>query len=305
MVSMVISKSLIEKIRKIIDKNYNKLTISVLGSSVFNKEELEKLKDQGIDITNKDSFLEMVYQHNFLNPPGTEPSPTSVDGMREQQNVPGVKPEGEAHEYTIESLNMSVKQYTEKLKLEMMTRIEGIIRQTNDEYKMNALQNLDRPEEADQEIKEVSVSKLRQKLLDASGDGTRDWQRVAVTEIGNAIGIGSVDRIVSQNKDKNLNDVYVFRIIVGDDKTCKWCRKFYNDTENIPKLYKLSALLSNGTNYGKKTEDWRPIISCTHPNSRTSGPIELPPGWAILPGGKLKYIGLSKWSEYLKTKLEN
>lgn len=297
---MVLSQETIQKIRKIIDKHYNRLIISVLGSTVFTQEEIKQLKDQGIDVTNKESMMELIYNHNYLNPALEEGGPTSVEDMKQQQRVPGIKPVGEAHDYSIDSLNDGTKQYIEKLKMEVSTRIEGIIRQNNDEYKMDALQNLDRTELADELVKESSLGKVKQKLRDTAKDANRDWQRVAITEMGNAIGIGSVDRIVSQNRDKELKEVYVYRIPVNDDKTCKYCRRFYNDDKTGSyKIYRLSTLLANGTNYGKKTEAWKPVIGSTHPNSRTSQIIEIPPGWAIKAGGGLTFIGLDKWQDYI------
>lgn len=299
---MVISEETIKKIRKIIDKHYNKLIISVLGNTVFSAEEKRILESQGIDISNKDSLMELVYNHNYLNHALEPGGPTSVEDMKQQQRAPGAKPVGEAHDYSIVSLNESTKQYIEKLKMEVSSRIEGFIRQNNDEYKMNALQNLDRTEFADQLVKESSLGKVKQKLRDSAKDANRDWQRVAITEMGNAIGIGSVDRIVTENREKDLKEVYVYRIPVNDEKTCKYCRRFYNSDKTGYKIYRLSTLLANGTNYGKKTDSWRPVIGSTHPNSRTSQIIEIPPGWAIN-GGRLTYIGLDKWDEYIRENL--
>lgn len=300
---MVTNKETLEKIRKIIDKHYKRLTISVLGPSVFTNEELIELEELGVDINNPDSFIELVYNHNFLNPALETDKPTSVEDMKIQQKMPGVVPKGQAHDYTIESLNDKTKQLIDKLKSNVQTTVEGIVYQNNDDYKRNALQNLDRSFEADQLIKESSIAKVKQKLRDTAKDANRDWQRVALTEMGNAIGAASVDRIVSLNTSKNLEEVYVYRIPVNDEKTCKYCRRFYNDEDGSPKLYKLSTLLANGTNYGKKTDQWQPVSGSTHPNSRTSQVIELPPGWKVQSNGTMTYIGMEKWPEYIQNKL--
>lgn len=300
---MVTDKDTLEKIRKIIDKHYKRLTVSVLGRSAFTANELRELESQGVDIDNPDSFIELVYNHNFLNPALESDKPTSVEDMKSQQSMPGVIPKGEAHDYTVESLNDKTKQLIDKLKSNVQTNIEGIIYQNNDDYKRNALQNLDRAFQADELIKESSLGKVKQKLRDTAKDANRDWQRVALTEMGNAIGAASVDRIVSLNVDKDLTEVYVYRIPVNDEKTCKYCRRFYNADDGSQKIYKLSTLLANGTNYGKKTDQWQPVTGSTHPNSRTSQVIEIPPGWAIEAGGKLTYIGLDKWKDYIQNNL--
>jgi hypothetical protein len=302
---MVTSKSTIEIIRKIIQKHYSRLVVSVLGRDALTESELKELEAQGIDTTNPDSLMSLVYYHNFINHPIDEVTPTSVEDMKAQQSVQGLKPVGEAHEYTVDNINDKTKQLIEKMKLDVMTRVEGIIRDNNDSYKMDALQNVDRTDIMDELTKESTLGKLKQKLKDTSGDGNRDWTRIAVTEMSNAIGIASVDRIVSDNLGADLDDVYVFRITVKDAKTCKWCRRFYNDSDGSPKLYKLSTLLDNGSNYGKKTDGWLPVIGATHPNERCSQMIELKPGYALKHDGSVTYIGLDKWKKYIFDKLQN
>lgn len=301
---MVTSKATIEEIRQIIQKHYARLVVSVLGRDALTEKELKELEAQGVDTKNQDSLMSLVYYHNFINHPIDEISPTSVEDMKSQQSVSGLKPKGEAHDYTVENLNDKTKQLIDKLKTDVTTRIEGIIRENNDAYKMDALQNIDRTDLMDDLMKESTIGKLKQKLRDTSGDGTRDWTRIAVTEMSNAIGIASVDRIVSDNVDSDLGDIYVFRITVKDAKTCKWCRRFYDDKDGSPKLYRLSTLLDNGSNYGKKTDSWMPVIGATHPNERCSQMVELKPGFKLLSDGSVTYIGLAKWQEYLLEKLQ-
>lgn len=302
---MVTNKTTLEVIKEIIQKHYKRLAISVLGRDSLSEKELKELEEQGIDTSNKDSLLTMVYHHNFINHPIDEITPTSIEDMKAQQSVAGLTPQGESHEYTIENLNGKTKQLIDKLKTDVSTRIEGIIRENNDSYKMDALQNLDRTDIVDQLTKESTLGTLKQKLRDTSGDANRDWTRIAVTETSNAIGIASVDRIVSDNVGKDLEEVYVFRITVKDAKTCKWCRRFYDDSDGSAKLYKLTTLLDNGSNYGKKTDAWMPVIGATHPNERCSQMIELKPGFKLVPGGSVTYMGLADWKNYIFEKVQS
>lgn len=301
---MVVSKETIEKIRKIIEKHHARLTISVLGRSVFSPKELKEMEVAGIDTSNKDSLLAMCYFHNFINNPLRNDAPSSVEDMRVQQSQHGIKPAGEAHDYTVDNLNDKAKQLIDKMRAAVTTRIEGFIRDNNDEYKMNALQNLDRSDAMDELVKESSIGKIKQKLRDSAKDANRDWERVAITEMSNAIGIGSVDRIVTDNRTADLDDVYVYRITVGDALTCKYCRKFYGEAGSPPKLYRLSTILSNGSNYGLKPDAWKPVAGATHPNERCSQIIELKPGFKLNPGGSVTYIGLAKWADYVYQTLE-
>lgn len=300
---MVTSKETMEKIREIIQKHFARLVISVLGQDGLTAKEKKELEDLGVDTSNMDSLLTLVYNHNFINHPVDEVTPTTIEGMKSQQ-IDGLVPKGRAHEYTIENINDKMKQLINKMKVDTTTKIENIIRENNDSYKMNALQNLDRTSDLDDLMKESTLGKLKQTLRDTSGDGTRDWTRIAITELSNAIGIASTDRIVSDNVGNDLNEVYAFRITVKDAKTCKWCRRFYDDKDGSPKVYPVSTLLSNGSNYGKKTDAWLPVVGATHPNERCSQMLELKPGFKLLQDGSVTYIGLDAWKEYIHEKVQ-
>jgi hypothetical protein len=299
---MMISKKALDKIRKIIDKNYKALLINVVGTRVFSDDELRRLKDLGLDVEDKDSLLSLVYYNNVLNDLISTTGPTSIDDMLAQQKG---KPTGEGHEAAEEHINQNFVQAVEKLKTSTQASMEGIIRDYNLTYRNNALQNLERPEEMDKLVMQSSVGGLKQSLRDYSGDATRDWNRVAVTETANAMGIGSVDRVVMQNRDKDLEEVYVFRIPVNDAALCKFCRKFYLDADGSPAVYRMSTLLNNGTNYGRKPADWKPVAGATHPNDRESGVLELRPGWKVVAEGRLEFIGVPAWKEYIKKKLRD
>lgn len=300
---MVSSKETIEKIKEIIEKYHNALMITALGTSAIKPSELKMLEEAGIDVSKKASMMALAYHHNMLNRDGDPTAPTSVEDMQDQQSAPGVRHEGEAHEYAVEHSEENVKNLITKMKQDVSARIEGIIRDNNQSYKMNALQNLDRTDAADEMVKEATLSQLKRNLRATSSDANRDWSRVVSTEISNIIGIGSTDRIVTDNREKDLDDVYVYRIVKNDAALCKYCRKFYLDSDGSPKVYKLSTLLANGSNYGKKAADWTSVIGATHPRERCSQVLELKPGWEVLPGGKPNFIGREKWEEYIFNKV--
>lgn len=301
---MVTSKATLEKIKKIIEKNYKTITISMLGKKVFTPSEIKQLKDFGIDTDAKDSYLEMVYYHNYLNSIDDPNKPNSLEELKAQQSREEILPKGEAHDYAIETLNENAKQLIEKLEADFTTKVSNIIRANNDNYKANALQNLDRSDSADELVKEATLPKVKREINELRDSAVSDWKRVTLTEMNNAIGAGSVDRIVVQNPEKDLNDIFVYRIPVNDAKTCIFCKKFYLDpNDGTYKIYKLSQLLNNGSNYGKKQNAWLPVIGSTHPNTRTSQIIELRPGWKLVSGGAQTFIGLEEWQKYIAEKL--
>ena len=76
-----------------------------------------------------------------------------------------------------------------------------------------------------------------------------------------------------------------------DGALCDYCRKFYLEPDGVtPKVYKMSELVANGSNYGRKAAEWTPTLGATHPNERCEL-VELPDGWGFEPGSnRASYI---------------
>ena len=293
----MISKDILQKIKSIIENNYNALLVGILGEEVLTEEELQALKDEGIDIE-PERLLESIYYHNILNQPTDPHQPTTLEAAKEQQVL---KPEKAHHKQAEEHINESFRVSLDKLKADTQQNFESILREynlleRNKELAGEAIRDI---------VPENNVSRIKQKLRDASGDGTRDFSRIAVTETANAIGLGSVDRIIEIVGDTDLDEVHVYRISVMDTATCRFCKHFYNDEDGSPAVYRLSTLLSNGTNYGLRSQEWKPVVTSTHPNDRETGCIQLRKGWKVLPGGSVEFIGNTKWHEYIAKKVRS
>lgn len=302
---MVIKKKTISKIKDIIKAHHNLLLISVLGKDGMSAALLKQLKDMKLDVDKFDSgesLLKLAYNHNLHNEDGDTRAPKTVSEAQKQQG--NGTHTGDAHTSAIEHLDSNIEQLVEKQAFDVLSRVEGIIRDNNNEYRFDALQNLDRTEALDTVIKKNSMGQLKQNLRNSSKDAARNWSRIAATEVSNAVGIGSIDRIVVDNRHKNSGDVFVYRVNPNDAATCKYCRKFYIDKDQSPKVYRLSTLLGNGSNYGKKAVNWNPTALATHPNCRDSQVLELRPGFQLMPGGKVQFIGLEEWREYIEKKVQ-
>jgi len=275
---MNLSKELLAKIKKIIEKNHTFLTLSVLGKSSFTKEEIEEFKKlTGKEPNNEKSLLEYVYLSNFADNP--------VKNLSELDSIKTPRKD------TILQSDEVIKTLIAKLSQDMSQKILNSLIDVTRTY---------RNEDFTEALKNKSFSEIKQRFKDISEDGNRDWGRVVATEMSNLIGYGSVDKILKDGGDPE--ETYVFRKIVGDIKTCRWCRKFYG--ENTPKVYKLSTLLANGSNYGKLKEDWQAVVGATHPNTRTSQIIEIPVGYIPNSSGTLTFVGKEKFLEFIEENLE-
>ena len=294
----MIDKTTLKKIKDIIDLNYNALLLSVVGPEVLTEGDLQTLRDAGYSVEDAGSLLSTVYYHNVLNSLTDKHQPTTIEAAKEQQVL---KPERPKHLQAEQHLNEGFAQAVERLKADVQQHTDAILREYNlSERHGEAAGGL-----IEQAIKESSTVKTKQLLRDMAEDADRNWSRVAITETSNAIGLGSVDRVLEMSGDTPADEVYVYRLAVEDAATCSACKRFYLDPDGSPAVYRLSTLLGNGTNYGLKTQAWKPVAGASHPNERCSGVVELRRGWRVLPGGEVEFIGNTAWAPYILKKLRS
>lgn len=110
-------------------------------------------------------------------------------------------------------------------------------------------------------------NKVVQQLRDTTGDMNRDWDRVAHTEMWSAKCRGEAEAIMSGesplSKDKGDTLVYVRPA----HNACAKCKALYMESNGLtPKVFTMTQLLNNGSNYGKKQADWLPTVPPLHPN---------------------------------------
>jgi hypothetical protein len=297
---MIIPESKMRLIKEAIEKHYATLLIQLLGKKDLSRDTLAKLKKQGLNVRNIESLLARVYHHTYLNEHAS--GPKSLGEMETQQEFRDA-PKSHASKFSVEQLNQNLLHLIDKQRAEMVSRIDGMLRDENHRFKF---QFQAAPKgELDRLLKEKTLHQIKQRLTQCTEDGNRNWERVVHTEVSNAVGMGSADRILKDNEEKPAHDVFVYRIITPDEATCRWCKRFYMDSDGSPRVYRLSELLANGSNYGKPTRDWRPGIAATHPNERCSAIIELPPGWKVLVGGQQTFMGHKGWDSYIAEKLSS
>ena len=117
----------------------------------------------------------------------------------------------------------------------------------------------------DGEIKDRHT--IAQILRESSKEWTRDWDRVAHTEIWNAKLTGEVMTILEKNSpvSNKHGDTLVYK--KPSPMACDQCKRLYLKSDmKTPKIFKLSELMSNGTNIGLKTSEWKPVYGTIHPN---------------------------------------
>lgn len=105
--------------------------------------------------------------------------------------------------------------------------------------------------------------KLRSELGHRTKDWSRDFGRIAATEKQAAMQEGQTQRLIAREGDPR--NVLVAKVPSGN--ACAHCVRLHltSGAGSNPKVFRLSDLRENGTNVGRKANDWRPIVGPTHP----------------------------------------
>lgn len=116
----------------------------------------------------------------------------------------------------------------------------------------------------------VIENRSKQEMVLEIGHKTGKWEkdlgRIAETELQDIYQYGKLAAFAEKSKDGE--DLYVFKNVFAG--ACKYCIGLYL-TAGIgspPILFKISELIKNGTNIGRKQVDWRPVVGTTHPFCR-------------------------------------
>jgi hypothetical protein len=136
----------------------------------------------------------------------------------------------------------------------------------------------------------IEKRKTHQQVATALGqvaqNVTRDWHRVAATEMHNSFLEGRAAAIQARNKGR---DPLVFKRPRPD--CCEHCRKLYLEKDReTPRIFHLSELAANGSNVGRAVGLWKPTVGVLHPHCQCIL-HELPPGFQFRRGGQMVYIG--------------
>ena len=83
-----------------------------------------------------------------------------------------------------------------------------------------------------------------------------------------ALNEGKVEEIKSQAGKDGEEDPIVYKVPIQDEKLCSHCRRAYLKSDGTPRLFRLSELAANGTNIGRKSNEWLPTLPQLHINCR-------------------------------------
>lgn len=254
---MALTKKQIEKIKQIINKHMN--IIMSLTTGEGKKPSSAVLKKLGLPPEFEDLITDS-YKYGKLGvlkgKPLDKMTPKEIEKLLKDVNLSASQKEAvelskiNAQQH-INSLNAkvtsSVLSLAIKEQLNMYTTVEKVVPE--------AIKN------------DTERYKVIQQLREMSGDWERDWHRVAHTEMWDAKVRGEAQAIFNGESplSSKKGETKVFKR--PGPNACSKCKELYLEPDGItPRIFTLSELQANGTNYGKKQRDWVATLGTVHPN---------------------------------------
>lgn len=300
----MVNDKTIKKVREAYRNRFNAILFKLAGPDALAPADLQKLIDMGLIDPEQHSAMDDAYiiaRHRGGDDPRQRPK-TTLKEFREAAKKHPIKL-SPREEYAIHHIKQSAGNYIKKLRDNTLAEIEGDIRAYNVEERHRILNDIIQPTVTEAiSNTNITVREIASRLRERTGDLHRNWKRVAVTELSNALNLGAADAIVARNHGQPLTNVFVYKLVHNDAATCPHCKRFYLDKDGItPTVYRLSELLANGSNYGKKTSEWKPVVGATHPNERCEL-VEIPKGWGFEEGSnRLTFMGKDfRWQNRTK-----
>lgn len=162
--------------------------------------------------------------------------------------------------YKNQFVRVAEDQFSDSLENTLNKVREKLTRSIYEEYKKNLSLT-------DEVFKDEVIPKryMAGILRKVTGDSQQDFDMVIKAELTNNRLYGQAHKILQgQGVYGNLKEeTKVFKRPNPD--ACKHCKKHYLEKDSItPKLFTLSELMANGSNYGKKVDEWKPTLGIMH-----------------------------------------
>ena len=267
---MLFTFAQIQQLISVLDKSRLVFIVQQLGVNYLSPADKLLLKSFGIDLkqfTNKQGVLEHAFLFGILAEAlGDERAKKmNYDQFKDFLQSGNFIPLNADEEYALEQVKN--RAYTDITNLN--NRMKNVV--SNAALKQNQsraamVANVIKNKAANAIQMRQGARQLAANLAETTQDWEVDWLRIAYYLTHEAYNTGRAQGILrNYGKDAEVwFDVY--------DEACEWCRKLYltepDDPDSEPIVFKLSDIIKNGNNIGRKRAQWKPTISPTHPYCR-------------------------------------
>lgn len=268
---MILNNNQISKLLQLINNQHISFIGKNIGIDYLSIQELDILRRSGIDITqwnNGKTLTTSSYQWGMLSIAIGHERASKMNYNQFEKFV------ASSNFLPLTKQQIYAKQLFERqLSLDVRNQSHKIQSQVNEIITQSAKSNLNNSLKFEQDLRELtshaiidkqSIIQLSSALKEKTKDWNRDMDRIADYAAHTAYDYGRATQLIEQYGQ----DVEVYKQVY--EGACKHCIKLYT-TSGIgsePIVFKLTQLIDNGTNIGKKVIDWSPVVGATHPFCR-------------------------------------
>lgn len=267
---MIFNNEQIQEILSLVDFRFADLVWKIFGPSHLTSQDKENLKKHGIDpgsLVKKIPPYWANWMFGLLSGKLSDYQTKQIsykdllDYLARRQYETPSKREIEEYEMACNRTYGYLKGLGDKMKKDISSYISDAELQTRMEQERVIKEGMKRG------ILERDTTKLiASKISRQIDDWSRDWNRIVETEYQ---GVFNMGRVQSYMREGDGEDTLIyFDVFPG---SCRHCIRLYltGGIGSEPKLFTIKELMGNGTNIGRKVNDWKPtIITSTHPFCR-------------------------------------
>ena len=257
-----LSPSEVNDLLQIIDTHFNKFGALNINPDFLTPHEKILLQDAGVDLSAYTPTVENAFRYGMLSVAlGTERAKNMSEyelkryikakkflpmDAREKEVLRSL--EHQAY-HEIKGLGLRIKQDINRAIIEQdvikREKYEGVIKNSAKETIINR----------------ESVKDMTRRIGEQTGDWARDLDRISDYILHEAHDTGRAMEVKKMYGKKAKVYKHVF------NQAGAQCVKLYltNGQGSEPRIYTVDELMRNGSNIGRKTKDWKPVIGATHP----------------------------------------
>lgn len=256
-----------QELLKIIDKNQLAIIGTEIGSEFLNDFDRQLLQSYGIDpdalYSPELSSIQTSFHYGMLAEAlgAQEASKITYPELKQYIQSGNYIPVSDRYKAVVQSVKMQAFSSLKTMGGNIFADVNNVL---TDKTKAGQQEFI--AEELRQGLdKRQTVTQIAHEIARKTGDWGRNFDRIIETASQNAFEQGKAAEIQRRNPDR---DPLVYKI--PQDGACKHCIRLYL-TAGIgsqPILFKLSELIANGTNIGRKTDEWKATLDAIHPHCR-------------------------------------
>lgn len=274
---MIFSPAEIRALNSILERTHLVYLGSQLGTDVLSPSEIKTLKLNGIDVRHLPNIgkVDVAFRFGLLAHSLGKAKATNMS-FNELKNFitsGDFVPLSEVEQFALRTIKH--RAYSDIKGLE--TRVIKGVGETIIQKSKTQRQRYEKviKEEAAKSIRNNrTVAQMASEIGHRTQDWARDLDRIADYVLHEAFDTGKAFSVQRQHGE----DAEVYKEVYPG--ACKHCQRLYltNGIGSKPIVFKLSTLVSNGSNVGRKVDEWKAVIGPTHPWCRCE--LEnVPPGY--------------------------